>query len=322
MDMTAIPPTMMALRAHARGGPERLVYEQAPTPGPGPGEALVEVHAAAITFAELTWDLTWTTRDGRDRTPTIPSHEVSGTVVGLGPGAGGVAPGDAVYGLIDFDRDGAAAQYVTLPAAHLAARPGSISPVESATLPLAALTAWQALVDHADLKPGEQVLVQGGAGGVGSYVVQLAASLGGAVTATGRAAQRDFVLGLGAGAFLASDSADADAATTMPEGGFDVVIDTVGGPVLEASYGMTRRGGRLVTLSAPPDADKTAALGLRAVFFIVTPDAAELGQLAELVDDGKLRPVLSQTFPLRDGRDAFESAAVPHPPGKTVLIVR
>ena len=87
--MTAIPPTMMALRAHARGGPEQLVYEQAPTPVPGPGEALVEVHAAAITFAELTWDLTWTSRDGQDRTPTIPSHEVSGTVVGLGPGAGG-----------------------------------------------------------------------------------------------------------------------------------------------------------------------------------------------------------------------------------------
>jgi NADPH:quinone reductase-like Zn-dependent oxidoreductase len=324
--MSAMPTTMMALRAHARGGPEQLVYEQAPTPRPGPGEALVEVHAAAITFAELTWDQTWTTRDGRDRTPTIPSHEVSGTVVGLGPDADGVAVREEVYGLIDFDRDGAAAQYVTLPAAHLAARPRTVSHVDSATLPLAALTAWQALVDHAGLKPGERVLVQGGAGGVGSYVVQLAASLGGAVTATGRAAQRDFVLGLGAGAFLASDSADADAdadaATTMPEGGFDVVIDTVGGPVLEASYGMTRRGGRLVTLSAPPDADKAAALGLRAVFFIVTPDAAELGQLAELVDDGKLRPVLSQTFPLRDGRDAFESAAVPHPPGKTVLIVR
>jgi NADPH:quinone reductase-like Zn-dependent oxidoreductase len=323
MDMTAIPPTMMALRAHARGGPERLVYEQAPTPGPGPGEALVEVHAAAITFAELTWDLTWTTRDGRDRTPTIPSHEVSGTVVGLGPGAGGVAPGDAVYGLIDFDRDGAAAQYVTLPAAHLAARPGSISPVESATLPLAALTAWQALVDHADLKPGEQVLVQGGAGGVGSYVVQLAVGLGAAVTATGRAAQRDFVLGLGASAFLASDSADGGGpAATTPASGFDVVIDTVGGAVLEASYGLTRRGGRLVTLGAPPDAGKAAALGLRAVFFVVTPDAAELAHLAGLVDNGRLRPVLSQTFPLPEGRQAFESATAPHPPGKTVLTVR
>ena len=334
--MSAIPTTMMALRAHARGGPEQLVYEQAPTPRPGPGEALVEVHAAAITFAELTWDQTWTTRDGRDRTPTIPSHEVSGTVVGLGPDADGVAVREEVYGLIDFDRDGAAAQYVTLPAADLAARPRSITHVETATLPLAALTAWQALVDHAALKPGERVLVTGGAGGVGAYAVQLAASLGGAVTATGRAAQRDFVLGLGAGTFLASDSADTTAAdadadtaagaagpaATTPEGGFDVVIDTVGGPVLEASYGMTRRGGRLVTLSAPPDAGKAAALGLRAVFFIVAPDAAELEQLAALVDDGKLRPVLSQTFPLRDGRDAFESATVPHPPGKTVLIVR
>jgi NADPH:quinone reductase-like Zn-dependent oxidoreductase len=321
--MTAISTTMMALRAHARGGPEQLVYEQAPTPGPGPGEALVEVHAAAITFAELTWDETWTTRDGQDRTPTIPSHEVSGTVVGLGPDASGVAVGEEVYGLIDFDRDGAAAQYVTLPAAHLAARPRSVSHVESATLPLAALTAWQALVDHADLKPGEQVLVQGGAGGVGCYLVQLAASLGGTVTATGRTPQRDFVLGLGASSFLASDSADGvGPATITPASGFDVVIDTVGGAVLDASYGMTRRGGRLVTLGAPPDADKAAALGLRAVFFVVTPDAAELAHLAALVDDGKLRPVLSQTFPLQDGRKAFESATTPHPPGKTVLIVR
>ncbi len=317
---------MMALRAHARGGPEQLVYEQAPTPVPGPGEALVEVHAGAITFAELTWDETWTTRDGRDRTPTIPSHEVSGTVAGLGPGAGGgvggVAPGDEVYGLIDFDRDGAAAQYVTLPAAHLAARPRSVSHTEAATLPLAALTGWQALVDHADLKPGERVLVTGGAGGVGVYAVQLAAILGGSVTATGRAGQREFVLGLGAGSFLASDSeAGADPAPASPDDRFDVVIDTIGGAVLDACYPMTRRGGRLVTLAAPPDQDKAAALGVQATFFIVTPDAAELARLAALVDGGTLRPVLSQTFPLSDGRQAFESAAVPHPPGKTVLIV-
>jgi NADPH:quinone reductase-like Zn-dependent oxidoreductase len=319
--MSAIPTTMMALRAHARGGPEQLVYEQAPTPGPGPGEALVEVHAAAITFAELTWDQTWTDSAGQDRTPTIPSHEVSGTVVGLGPDAESVELGQEVFGLIDFDHDGAAAQYVTLPAADLATRPRSVSHTETATLPLAALTAWQALVDHAALKPGERVLVTGGAGGVGSYVVQLAAALGGAVTATGRAAQRDFVLGLGAGAFLASDSGEG-AGPTPPKDGFDVVIDTIGGAVLDASYGMTRRGGRLVTLSAPPDADKAAALGLQAEFFIVTSDAAELAHLATLVDDGKLRPVLSQTFPLPDGRAAFESAGRPHLPGKTVLIVR
>jgi NADPH:quinone reductase-like Zn-dependent oxidoreductase len=312
--------TMMALRAHVRGGPEQLVYEEAPVPEAGPGEVLVEVHAAAITFAELTWDQTWMTLDGRDRTPTIPSHEVSGTVVGLGPGTSGVGVNDEVYGLIDFDRDGAAAQYVTLPAADLAARPRSVSHVDTATLPLAALTAWQALVDHAAVKPGERVLVTGGAGGVGSYVVQLAASLGGSVTATGRAAQREFVLGLGAGTFDSTDGASP--AEASQEDGFDVVIDTVGGAVLDASYGLTRRGGRLVTLGAPPDADKAAALGVHATFFVVAPDATQLAHLAQLVDDGKLRPVLSQTFPLRDGREAFESATVPHPPGKTVLIVR
>jgi NADPH:quinone reductase-like Zn-dependent oxidoreductase len=304
---------MMALRAHARGGPEQLVYGPAPVPVPGRGEALVAVHAASITFAELSWDESWTTRDGRDRTPVIPSHEVSGTVARLGPGADGLTVGAEVYGLIDFDRDGAAAEYVTVPAAHLAARPRSVSDEQAATLPLAALTAWQALVDHAALEPGERVLVQGGAGGVGSLTVQLAAILGGIVTATGHAGQRDFVLGLGATSFLAPDAA-------VPEG-FDVVIDTIGGAVLDASYGVTRRGGRLVTLSAPPSADKASALGVRAMFFIVTPDAAELAKLAGLVDEGKLRPVISQVFPLRDGRQAFESATKPHPPGKTVLTV-
>jgi hypothetical protein len=183
---------MMALRAHARGGPEQLVYEDAPVPVPAPGEALVAVHAAGITFAELTWDLTWTTRDGRDRTPVIPAHEMSGTVTGLG-GAAGVAPGDEVYGLIGFDRDGAAAEYVTMPAAELAARPRSVPHVAAATLPLAALTAWQALVNYAALEAGERVLVHGGAGGVGVYAVQLAAVLGGQVTATGSARDAEFV---------------------------------------------------------------------------------------------------------------------------------
>ena len=311
--------TMMALRAHARGGPEQLVYESAPVPGPGPGEALVAVHAGAITFAELTWDLTWTTKDGRDRTPVIPSHEVSGTVAGLGPGAGGLAAGDEVYGLIEFDRDGAAAQYVTLPAAHLAARPRSVSHVEAATLPLAALTAWQALTDYAALEPGERVLVQGGAGGVGSYAVQLAAVLGGTVTATGRAGDRDFVRGLGARDYLTAGTDDYRAAAPQ---GFDVVIDTVGGAVLDASYELTRRDGRLVTLSAPPSAERAAALGVHAMFFVVTPDAAALTRLAALVDEGRLRPIVSQAFPLREGRQAFESATTPHPPGKTVLTVR
>jgi NADPH:quinone reductase-like Zn-dependent oxidoreductase len=156
------------------------------------------VHAAAITFAELTWDLEWTTRDGKDRTPVIPSHKMSGIVAGLGADAAGLAAGDEVIGLIDFDRDGAAAEYVAMPAAGLAAKPPSLSHVAAATLPLAALTAWQALADHPALQPGEQVLVQGGAGGVGIFAVQFAAILGGHVTATGRSADAGLVRDLGA----------------------------------------------------------------------------------------------------------------------------
>jgi NADPH:quinone reductase-like Zn-dependent oxidoreductase len=306
---------MKALRAHVRGGPERLVYEEAPAPVPGPGEALVAVHAAAITFAELTWDLSWTTKDGRDRTPVIPAHEVSGTVTGLAGGVSSVAVGDEVYGLIDFDRDGAAAGFTIVPAAELAAKPRTASHAETATLPLAALTAWQALADYAALEPGERVLVHGGAGGVGVFAVQLAEILGGRVTATGRDQDASFVRDLGAEAYISSGDGP------VPDG-FDVVIDTVGGAVLDASYRLMRTGGRLVTLSAPPSQERAREHGVHAMFFVVTPDPGELAQLAKLVDEGRLHPVVSQSFPLRDGRRAYESAGRPRPPGKTVLTVR
>jgi NADPH:quinone reductase-like Zn-dependent oxidoreductase len=309
--------TMMALRAHARGGPEQLVYEQAPRPEPGAGEALVAVRATGITFAELSWDETWTTRDGADRTPVIPGHEVSGTVAAIGGNVTGVAAGDAVYGLIDFDRDGAAAEYVAVPATTLAGRPGSITDVEAATLPVAALTAWQALVDHARLLPGERALVQGGAGGVGVYAVQIASVLGGEVTATGRAASEDFVRQLGATEFVSVPSTSGHG---QPDG-FDVVIDTVGGEVLTASFDLLRPGGRLVTLAAPPDQAQAAEHKVRATFFVVAPDREDLSQIAELADQGRLRPIVSQTFALADGRRAYESGSQPHPPGKTVLVV-
>jgi NADPH:quinone reductase-like Zn-dependent oxidoreductase len=326
--------TMMALRAHARGGPEELVYEQAPVPAAGPGEVLVAVHAAAITFAELTWDLEWTTKDGKDRAPIIPSHEVSGTVAGLGDGVVGLAVGDEVIGLVDFDRDGAAAEYVAMPTADLGAKPRSLSHLAAATLPLAALTAWQALVDHAALQPGERVLVQGGAGGVGLFAVQLAAILGGHVTATGRGTDAGFVTDLGAERFISIDggrqsqsdggrqSQSDGGSGSRAEGGFDVVIDTVGGAVLDGSYGLLREGGRLVTLGAPPDQELAARHGVRAMFFVVTADARELARLAELADSGRLRPVISQTFPLAEGRQAFEHGGGSRRPGKTVLEVR
>lgn len=310
--------TMMALRSHRRGGPETLVYEAAPTPVPATGEVLVEVHAAAITFTELGWNETWRSADGRDRTPIIPSHEVSGVVAGLGDGVDRFVIGDEVFGRIGFNRDGAAAEYTAVPANDLALRPLSVGHVESATVPLAALTAWQALADHARVRPGEHVVVLGGAGGVGGYAVQLARHLGATVSATARGADMDFVLGLGADVVL--DYANANENNVLDLA--DVVIDAVGGPTSERAVRLVRPGGRLVTFSQPVDQAITEGRDLSTHFFIVEADPDELAGIAALVDAGKLRPTVAAVYALADGRSAFVEGPKAHAPGKTVLTVR
>lgn len=307
---------MKALRAHRRGGP--LVVEDAPVPAPASGEVLLEVHAAGITPAELTWDLSWETKDGADRTPVIPSHEVSGVVAAVGDDVSGLATGDQVYGLVDFDRNGAAAEFVTVPALALAAKPVRAGHVEAAALPLAALTAWQALIDHAQLQKGDRVLVHGGAGGVGVYVVQLAATLGAHVIASARSRDEAFVRDLGAAEIL-------DFTTTRFEervADLDVVVDAFGGDTLDRSYGVLRPGGRLISLAAPPDQAEAARRGIRAEFFIVSPDRDELVRIADAVDDGSLRPVVSEVFPLADAAAAFETGDRPRRPGKIIISVR
>ncbi|KKC02798.1 NADP-dependent oxidoreductase [Mycobacterium nebraskense] len=307
---------MTALRAHRRGGPEQLVVERAAIPVPAAGEVLVAVHAAAITFDELTWEETWT-RDGVSRTPVIPSHEVSGVVSEAASGVADFAPGDEVYGLIRFDRDGAAADFVCVPAADLAGKPSTASYTVAAALPLAGLTAWQALVDHAGVRAGEAVLVNGGAGGVGALTVQLAAMLGARVTATVRSDAGELVRGYGAVRVI-------DVRTqAFDDGVYDVVIDTVGGETLDRSFPVLRRGGRLVTLSAPPPAGKADEYGVTATFFIVVPNRDQLVELAALVDSGRLRVEIAETFPLEKGREAFESGRRPsRRAGKTVIVVR
>jgi NADPH:quinone reductase-like Zn-dependent oxidoreductase len=309
---------MTALRAHRRGGPEVLVVEQAPVPVAATGEVLVAVHAAAITFDELTWQETWV-RDGVDRTPVIPSHEVSGVVAAVGDGVTQFSTGDEVYGLIPFDRDGAAAEFVAVPASDLAARPTLASHVVAAALPLAGLTAWQALVDHAKVQPGEQVLVLGGAGGVGLFTVQLAHVFGAVVTATVRSDVTELVRGFGA------DHVIDTRAEAVEDAGpsYDVVIDTVGGETSEGAFAVLRPGGRLVNLSAPPPAGKADEFGVSAVFFIVASDHDQLAKLAELVDTSGLQVAIADTFPLAEGRAAFESGrATNRRAGKTVLVVR
>ncbi|WP_200213194.1 NADP-dependent oxidoreductase [Micromonospora coerulea] len=312
--------TMYAVRAHTRGGPEQLVYEEAPRPEPGPGEVLVAVKAASMTPTELTWPQTWTSSSdgsGPERTPIIPSHEFSGVVAASGAGVERPAEGEAVYGLIPFTRDGAAAEYVTVPAAVLAAKPATVDHDHAAALPLAALSAWQALVDHADLRAGQHVLVQGGAGGVGIFVVQLAAGLGGRVSATAAAADLEFVKGLGAEQVIdyAHDRFEDHVRDV------DVVVDLVGGATQSRSWSVLKPGGVLVTLVTPPDQQEAARHGVRGVYFIVEPDQNALRSIAELVDNGRLRPVLDRVLPLTETRSGYEALETAKRRGKIVIHV-
>ncbi len=308
-----LPRTMQALRAHERGGPEQFRLESAPVPEPGPGEVLVAVHAAAITYDELLWDESWT-REGKDRTPVVPSHEVAGTVVAVGPGVTALAIGQAVFGLLRFDHDGAAAEYVVASAADLARAPRSTPLQDAAALPLAGLTAWQALHDHLHVVAGESVLVLGGAGGVGAYVVQLAHILGARVSATVRdEADEAYVRGLGADAAFLGE---------LPSDQFDAVVDTVGGSALAAAYARVRQGGRLVTLSAPPAAELRQGREVHDAFFVVRPDRGQLEQLAGLVDSRTLRVQVKEVRPLAEGAQAYaDRGRGTRRPGKTVLVV-
>jgi NADPH:quinone reductase-like Zn-dependent oxidoreductase len=309
---------MKAVRAHTRGGPEVLRYEDAPVPEVGASEVLVEVYAAAVTPGELAWDETWQSADGADRTPVIPSHEFSGVIAQVGGDVSSLTPGSQVYGLIDFNHDGAAAEFVSLPREAVVPRPVRLSHVESAALPLAALTAWQALSDHARLQPGERAFIQGGAGGVGSLAVQFAKALGAEVTATASEDDEPLVKTLGADRVVRSVSA----ALSPGEPLFDVLLNTFGGPVPEESYGLVRPGGRLVTLAEPADQSMAERHGIQGIFFIVASDRDELQRIADLAEQGELRTVIARTLPLADAAIAYGPPPAPRRPGKTVLVVR
>jgi NADPH:quinone reductase-like Zn-dependent oxidoreductase len=307
--MTEIAPTMRAIRLHAPGDPDRLVAEQVPTPRPGAGEALVRVHAAAITRGELDWPA--------DRLPAIPSYELSGVVADLGPGADGVEVGAAVYALGGFDRDGAAADYTLVPAALLAPKPRTLDHVASATVPLAGLSAWQGLFDHGGLAAGQRVLIHGAAGGVGSLAVQLARWRGAHVVATTSAGNAHTARALGADEVVEPPwTRLRDAA-----GQVDVVFDTAGGERLAASPALLRPGGRLVSVAQEPPRQAADGQPVTARYFVVEPNREQLVQLARLIDGGELRPLVGEVFALADAREAFKRSLGGHRPGKLVLRV-
>lgn len=309
---------MDALRAYAKADPGQLRYEEAPIPIPEAGDALVRVRACAFTPNELAWPAVWTNPDGSARpVPIVPGHEVSGMVEALGPETAGVAVGDAVYGLIDFQRDGGAAELVAARATEMAAKPTTLDHLAAAATPLSALTAWQALFEHAGLEPGQRVLIHGAAGGVGSFAVQLARWRGAEVVATAAARHASALRDLGAEAVIDYRSTAFDAGLA----GLDVVLDTVGGDTWERSWRVLRPGGVLVSVAVPRPPAEDRRPDARAVWFVVRADRGQLAEIARLIDAGHVHPVVARSFPLADGRMAFESAGHDHALGKFVLVV-
>jgi NADPH:quinone reductase-like Zn-dependent oxidoreductase len=306
---------MFALCARTNGDAKELSYEEVPIPSPGLGDALLQVHAASFTPTELSWPSTWVDRAGNARHAPIPAHEVSGVVADLGYGTTGYAVGDEVYGLTDWYRDGTAAGYVAVEARNLALKSASLDHVRSAAVPLAGLTAWQALFDHGGLSAGQSVLIHGAGGGIGVFAVQLARSAGAHVVGTGRAWAEDLVRELGANEFVDTEHQRFEEVA----GEVDVVLDVIGGEIRRRSWALVKSGGVLVSVVPPPE--EVRHPGARGVFFVVEPDRAALSELARRIDAGELRSIVGEVFPLEQGREAFEAKWRSGLPGKVVLRV-
>ncbi|MFF0473916.1 NADP-dependent oxidoreductase [Streptomyces sp. NPDC004284] len=306
---------MRAVVVEQWGGPEKLVEREVERPEPGLNEVLVRVHAAGVNPVD------WKTRasGGLIAWGPLPAvgWDVSGTVEAVGPGVGIFRPGDEVFGMPLFPRQaGGYAEYVVAPARHLAPKPASLTHVEAAALPLAALTAWQALVDAADVRPGERVLVHAAAGGVGHFAVQIAKARGAYVIGTASAAKHGLLRELGADEVV--DYREAPFEDVVSD--VDVVLDGIGGETAERSLKVLRTGGRLITLPGPDDVP-AAPEGLRAAWVMVEPDHLGLREITALVDGGALRPVVDTVLPLSEAAKAHELGELGRTAGKIVLSV-
>ncbi|MGK4585425.1 NADP-dependent oxidoreductase [Kitasatospora sp. HPMI-4] len=290
---------------------EGMSLAELPYPHLAENDVIVRVHASGFTPGELTWPGTWTDRAGRDRTPSVPGHELSGVVAELGYGTTGLTLGQRVFGLTDWTRNGSLAEYTAVEARNLAPLPADIDHTVAAALPISGLTAWQGLFDHGRLATGQTVLIHGAAGGVGSIAVQLAREAGARVVGTGRAADRETALGLGVNAFV-----DLQADRLEDVGEVDLVFDAIGGEIQERSVALVRAGGTLVTIASPPPIQPRSG---RAVFFVVESDRGRLAELAQRVRDGRLRPIVGEVRSLEEAPAAFGPGRRTR--GKTIIRV-
>lgn len=309
---------MKAIRMHGRGGPEWIVYEDAPQRHPGPGEVLVRVYATGVIATELEWDETYETTAGDPRALPIPGRDLAGVVEEVGSGVTTLVKGSEVYAMLGYGRDGAEAEFTLAFPDELVPKPRTLDFVQAAAVPLTALTAWQAFFEHASLGAGQTVLIHGAAGGVGVFAVQLARHAGALVIATASARHRDFLRELGASAVI-------DYTTTRFEEvvhDVDLVFDLVGGDTLVRSWQVVKPGGVLVSVVSPrPSFAEAKAHGVRPVWFIVEPNREQLIQIGALIDAGRIRPIIDTVLPLSQARQAYEQGARGHTRGKIVLRV-
>jgi NADPH:quinone reductase-like Zn-dependent oxidoreductase len=308
--------TMHAIRIHKFGGPEVLQDEVLPVPQAGSGELLVRIEAASVNPVD------YKIREGKfakasdDVLPITLGRDLSGMVEACGSSADQSIVGQPVYALLGYDR-GAYAQHVVLKPGEWAKKPANISHVEAAAVPLAALTAWQGMIDHGGLKSGQRVLIHGGAGGVGHFAIQIAKAKGAWVATTCAGQDLDFVRGLGADEVIDYKTEKfEDRLSDM-----DLVYDLIGGETQERSFQVLKQSGALISTLQEPDKAKALYKNLTIAHYMAKPDVDELKQIAALIEAGKIRPVIHATYKLADAAKAEQALASEHVRGKIVLTV-
>jgi NADPH:quinone reductase-like Zn-dependent oxidoreductase len=293
-------------------GTAGMMLAERPEPQPAINDVVVQVHASGFVPTEMSWPSTWTDRLDRDRTPSIPGHELAGVVTALGYGTAGLSVGQRVFGPTDWTRDGTLAEYVAVESRNLAPLPGDVDFTVGASLPISGLTAWQGLFEHGRIRAGQSVLAHGAAGAVGTMVTQLAREAGAYVIGTGRAADRQKALDYGAQEFL-----DLENDALEDVGSVDLVFDVIGGEIGKRSAGLIREGGTLISVVGPPEARPAGGL---AVDFVVEADRAQLSEIVQRVRDGRLRTNIGKVATLDDAVATLNPTE--RITGKTIIRVR
>src|SRR5438132_6309672 len=306
-------PMMKAVVAHEYGAPDVLKFEEVPRPEPKDDEALVRVIASGVNPADPLTLRGKFAQEWGTHLPLIPGYEIAGIVEKTGEKITTLKAGDAVYGYPTFG--GGWAEFVTVKEWEVAAKPKTLTFAEAAAVPMCTLTAWQALVDTAQLQAGQTILIHGGSGGVGSFAVQIAKARGAKVIATASTVNQDLLKQLGAD--VAIDYAKTKFEDVAKD--VDAVLDPVGRETLARSYGVVKKGGIVMSLVARPDPAEIKKRGIRGAGISVHPDSEDLGEIAQLIDAGKIKPIVTQVLPLSEAIAAQQQAATHHTRGKVVL---